>query len=113
MFTKMMKWLSIAVLLPAVLWQPSDGYQLTLQLVVCAGAVLVALQAARGENCVWTIGFVGIAMLFNPFQPLAFSRVMFLSLGWVSVATFLVSLAALKSKPGLAMPSVTGQAPRS
>ena len=113
MFTKMMKWLSIVVLLPAVLWQPSDGYQLTLQFVVCAGAMLVALQAVRGEKYVWAIGFVGIAMLFNPFQPLAFSRAMFLSLGWVSVATFLVSLAALRAKPGLAMPSITGQSARS
>ena len=109
MFTKMMKWLSIVVLLPAVFWQPSANYQLGLQFVVCAGAALVALQAVRSEKYVWAIGFVGIAMLFNPFQPLTFSRAMFLSLGWVSVATFLVSLAALKAKPGLAMPSITGQ----
>jgi hypothetical protein len=108
MFTKMMKWLSIVVLLPAVFWQPSANYQLGLQFVVCVGATLVALQAVRSEKYVWAIGFVGIAMLFNPFQPLTFSRAMFLSLGWVSVATFLVSLATLKAKPGLAMPSITG-----
>jgi uncharacterized membrane protein YccC len=109
MFTKMMKWLSIVVLLPAVFWQPSAGYQLGLQFVVCAGATLVALQAVRSEKYIWAIGFVGIAMLFNPFQPLVFSRAVFLSLGWVSVATFLVSLATLKAKPGLALPSITGQ----
>jgi len=112
MLTKMMKWLSIVVLLPAVFWQPSAGYQLALQFVVCGGAMLVALQAVRGEKYVWAIGFVGIAMLFNPFQPLAFSRAVFLSLGWVSVATFLVSLAALKAQPGLAVPSITGQSRR-
>ena len=107
-----MKYLSIAVLLPAVLGQPSAGYQLTLQFVVCAGATLVALQAVRGEKYIWSIGFVGIAMLFNPFQPFAFSRAMFLSLGWVSVATFLASLAVLKAKPGRAMPSIVGQSRR-
>ena len=109
MLTKMMKWLSIAVLLPAVFWQPSAGYQLALQFVVCAGAILVALQAARSKKYIWAIGFVAIAMLFNPFQPLTFSRAMFLSLGWVSVATFLVSLAVLKANAGLAMPSIAGQ----
>jgi len=112
MVTKMMKWLSIAVLLPAVFWQPSAGYQLALQFVVCAGAGLVALQAVRSEKYIWAIGLVGIAVLFNPFHPLTFSRAMFLSLGWVSVATFLVSLAVLKARPGLAVPSITGQARR-
>lgn len=109
MITKMMKWLSIVVLLPAVLWQPSAGYELLLQFVVCAGAALVVLQATRSEKYIWAIGFVGIAMVFNPFQPLAFSRAVFLALGWVSVVTFLVSLAALKAKPQLAAPSITGQ----
>ena len=46
MLTTTMKLLSVGVLLRAVLWQPSAGYELGLQLVVCAGATLVALQAS-------------------------------------------------------------------
>ena len=111
MLTKMMKWLSIAILLPAVFWQPSASYELLLQFVVFAGATMVVVQAFRSERHIWAIGFAGIAMLFNPFQPLAFSRVAFLALGVVSATTFLVSLSVLKSqpRPELAMPSVTGQ----
>ena len=112
MFAKTMKWLSIAVLLPAVLREPSGPYQIALQFVVCTWAALVALQAVRGEKHIGAFGIVGIAMLFNPFQPLAFSRGLFLSLGWVSVATFLASLAVLKGRPGIAVPSVAGQSRR-
>ena len=112
MLTKMMKWLSIAILLPAVFWQPSASYELLLQFVVFAGASMVVVQAFRSERYIWAIGFAGIGMLFNPFQPLAFSRVVFLFLGWVSMATFLVSLAALKARPALAVPSITGQTRR-
>ena len=63
----MVKWLLIVVLLPAVFWQNSEDYQRALQFVVCAGAILVALQAVRAEKYIWAVGFVGIAMLFNLF----------------------------------------------
>jgi len=106
MLTKIMKWVSIAVLLPAVYWQSTAGYQLALQLVVSAGALLVAWQGYRSEKQIWAIGFVAIAVLFNPFQPLTFSREMFLWLNLISIATFLASLIVLKAKPRPAMPSI-------
>ena len=109
MLTKMMKWLSIAVLIPAVFWQPSPGYELILQFVVCAGASAVVVQAFRSERQIWAVGFVGIAMLFNPFQPLGVTRPTFLFFGWASMVMFLASLAILKARPGLATSSITGE----
>ena len=109
MLTKAMRWVSIVVLLPAVFWQASAGYQLALQLVVSAGAILVAWEAYRSEKWIWSIGFVAIAVVFNPFQPLTFSREMFVWLSLLSMATFLASLAILKAKPLLPMPSITGE----
>ena len=106
MLTKTMKWVSIAILLPAVFWQASAGYQLALQLLVCAGAILVAWEGYRSAKQVWAIGFVAIAVLFNPFQPLGFSRELFLWLNLISIATFLASLVVLKTKPRPAMPSI-------
>jgi hypothetical protein len=109
MLTKIMKWASIAGLFLAVLWRPSENFQLLLEFVVCAGAILVALDAVRAEEYVWATGFVAIALLFNPVAPVVLSREMFFWLGWVSVATFLASLVVLKSQPRLAMPSIVGQ----
>lgn len=106
MLTKSMKWLSIAVLLPAVFFQATAGYQLALQLVVCAGAILVAWEGYRSAKQIWAIGFVAIAVLFNPFQSLTFSREVFLWLNLISIATFLASLVVLKAKPEPAMPSI-------
>ena len=106
MLTKTMKWISIAILLPAVFWQTYEGYHLALQLLVPTGALLVAWEGYRSEKRIWAIAFIAIAVLFNPFQPLTFSRTMFLWLNLISIATFLASLVVLKAKPTPAMPSI-------
>ncbi len=106
MLTKIMKWISIAGLLLAVLWRPSENYQLLLQFVVCTGAILVAWEGYRSANHLWAIGFFSIALLFNPIQPLTPSREMFLWLDLLSLATFLGSLVLLRAQPKLSIPSI-------
>ncbi len=51
MFTKIMKWVSIAVLLLlGLLWPASAGYQILLGfVVVCAGAILAAQASRAGK----------------------------------------------------------------
>ena len=106
MITKIMKWVSIAILLLAVFWPSSADYRLLLQFVVCAGALMVGWEAYRLEKHLWAVGFVAIAVLFNPMQPLLFSPGVFLWLGWLSVATFLASLVVLKPKPRFSLESL-------
>ena len=113
MLTKIMKWASIALLLPALFWRSSASYHLVLELVVCMGALLVVVQAVRAHKYFWATGFLAIAMLFNPVVPVEPSRTMFLWLGWVSLATFTLSLAVLKSRPMLSIPSITNRTPGS
>ncbi len=43
MVTKLMEWVSITALLMVVTWRPFAGYQVPLDLVVCAGAVMGVL----------------------------------------------------------------------
>ena len=107
MLTYIMKWFSIAVLLLALFGRSSAGYLLVLQFVVCGAAIMVAWEAYRSERQVWAIGFVAIAVLFNPFQSLTYSREMFLWLDLLSMATFLASLAVLKAKPKFSMALIT------
>ena len=106
MLTKLMKWISIGVLLPTIFWQTSAGYHVALQLLVCTGALAVAWEGYRSGKQVWAIAFAAIAAVFNPFRPLSFSRGMLLWLSLVSVAMFLASLVVLKTKPRAAMPSI-------
>lgn len=113
MLTKIMKWVSVAVLLLAALWLPSAGFQVLLQIVVCVSAFLVIWQATRRGKYAWAGIFLTIAVLFNPVLPISFSRRIFLALDWVCLMTFLVSLAALRRQPVLSIPSITGRTPGS
>ena len=113
MLTKIMKWVCIAALLLAALWRSSVSSQLVLQLVVCAGAILVALQAVRAGKYPWAAGFLAIAVLFNPVVPVALSGKIFVLLDWACLAAFLVLLAVLRGQLTLSMPPIINRIPRS
>lgn len=106
MLTTILKWSSMTGLLLAALWHPSENYQLLLQFVVCAGAVFVAWEAYSAAKHLWALGFVAIGVLFNPLQPLLFSRELFLGLDLLSLATFLMSLAVIKGHSRVSTPSI-------
>jgi Family of unknown function (DUF6804) len=105
MLTKIMKWVSSAVLLLA-------GLRLTsilLGLVVCVSGILAVTQAVRDSKYLWAAGFFLITVLFNPVVPVLLSRKTFLWLDWVCLMTFLISLAALKRQSTLFRPSITSR----
>lgn len=115
MRTRLVKWLCIAALFVAfVLWQWIADYEFPLRLVVCSGAVVVAVQAFRAAMHRWTIGFLLIALLFNPAVSV-FSLAGGLGLPAIvlAAAAFAISLTKLKSQPLLSIPSITDRNPGS
>jgi hypothetical protein len=106
MMTKMMKWVSIAALITALIWRPSAGFEILLQFVVCISALLVFAQAWRARKYIWGVGFVSIAVLFNPVAPVGLSRGRFLWLDVACLVTFLISLAAVKTTPRLSVSGI-------
>ncbi|MGA2632155.1 MAG: DUF6804 family protein [Terriglobia bacterium] len=106
MLTKTMKWVSITMLLLALLWPPSTSYQLTLEILISVSALLVVTQAWRAGKYFWAAGFVAIAVLFNPVSDLTFSPPVFIGLGWVCVGAFVLSLAGFTEKPLAPMPGI-------
>lgn len=113
MFTKIMKWICITALLLAAIWRFSASLQIMLEILICVGALLVTAQAARRGKYLWGAGFTAIAVLFNPIVPLALSRRVFFWLDLVCITAFLASLAVLKTRPLLSIPSITGRTPGS
>ena len=113
MLTKIMKWVSVTALLGALLWRPSAGYALTLQFVVCAAAILVVVQSFQIGKAGFAIVFMVVAALFNPVVPPGLSRTVFLGVGTVSLALFLLSVFALRSQPRFSMVSITDRTPGS
>jgi len=114
--TKIMKWITMAALLSAaMLWSSAANSQFPrflLGFVVCFGAGIVVIQAIRANKYVWAGGFTVIALLFNPLVPILPFNVdwgRFLVL--VLIVPFAVSLAALKSRPLLSIPSIIDQEP--
>jgi hypothetical protein len=72
------------------------------------GAILVIRQALQAKQYIWAVGFIAIALLFNPmvviFRPVGY---FFLLLVLVSLAMFGISLVALKPQYLLSIPSIT------
>jgi len=123
MLTTIMKWVSIVVLLSGLFenlpvgsqeWSVRNGGYLELfNMLVCLSALLVVAEGFRSRKYFWVLGFVAIAVLFNPIVPVTLPRKMFLGLDSVCILTFLVSLALSKRQPILTAPSITNGRPRS
>ena len=112
MLTKVMKWVSSALLLLAGL-RLASSYQGLFEFVVCVSGLLVVAQAVRAGKYIWATGFLAIAVLFNPVVPIGLSRTVLLGLNWICLAAFLASLAVLKIQPTLSIPSITNRTPGS
>ena len=118
MSTKIVKWITMAALLTAVvLWRSAANSQLPqflLGFVVCLGASVVVMQAGQAKKYVWAGGFAGIALFFNPLVPvLPFDGEWGRWLVLVSIVPFAVSLAALRTRPLLSIASITDRNPGS
>jgi uncharacterized protein DUF6804 len=112
--TKIMKWTSLFVLLGAAFfWSPGGNYGLLLQFVVCGGAGLVTLEAAKSGKHLWTAAFAALAVLFNPLGAVTFFHAVFPWVAALCCSLFLAALFYLKAAPRLSMVSITYPGPRS
>jgi hypothetical protein len=113
MHIKIMKSLAAAMLLWGGLGLFNPSYQTLLGIVVCIAALFVFGQALDANKFIWAVGFLAIALIYNPVVPIRFSGRISLWLDWMGLMTFLISLVALKRRPKLTLVSVTNQSPRS
>jgi len=88
----------IAALLLAVIWRSSANYQILLEFLVCAGAVLLVLRAWRVGKYPWAAGFMAIAVLFNPIAPIVLPHPILVWVNWISLVSFVLSLAVLRTE---------------
>ena len=112
MTTKIMKWVSITMLLLALLPFGVASSQGLLAIVVCASALLVVRQSLRAGRYSWAVGFLAIAVLFNPAIPIARSGSNILLLNGMALAAFLTAALSLRSGPALTVLSITSRLPR-
>lgn len=90
LLARTMKWGSaVALLVAAMSWHTGGNYRVLLDLMVSVGAIVVVKQAVRARQYVWASGFVGMALLLNPFVPI------FTPAGNLMLLLFLVGLTPL------------------
>jgi hypothetical protein len=111
MLTKVMKWVSVVLLLLAGLRLPTTGNQVMLEIVVCVSGILAVTQAVRTCHYSWAAVFLTIAVLFNPVVTLGLSGKPLLWLNWACLATFLLSLAAWNRRPAASRASLANRTP--
>lgn len=91
------KWISLPVLLAGSLFARFAGtYEILLNLLVCAGALVVVQRAASFREYLSAAGFVGVAIVFS---PLTLIIKIFLSLTFTCVAALAGVYAAWKPQP--------------
>jgi Family of unknown function (DUF6804) len=102
-----MKLVSIAAFLLSFLWcflakdqawsVQVRGYLEVLVLAVWATALIRVAQTILAHKYFWAVGFVSIAVMFNPIVLLTISRSTFLVLDSICISAFVLSLAVLRT----------------
>jgi hypothetical protein len=107
MVTKIIKWVSIPVLLIASLFAfCAASYEPLVDLAICLGAIIFVQRAIRLREYFWAAGFLAIVVVFT---PLSLALKICLLMGFTCIATFANLLAAFRTQPAPAR-MLTGDA---
>ena len=91
------KWISLPVLLTGSVFARFAGvYEVVLNLLVCAGALVMVQRAVCFRQYLWAAAFVGIAIVFS---PLTLIIKIFILLGLLCVGSLAGVYAAWKPQP--------------
>jgi hypothetical protein len=94
---KIIKWISLPVLLIGSMFSASAGsYEFLVNFVICLGALIFVQRAVWSKEYVWAAGFVAIAVVFSPFLLLV--KIILLT-GLTCLATFVTLLEAFRVQP--------------
>ena len=113
MLTKIFKLSSVVALLAVIVLRPTPGYALLTEFLVCAAAVMAAVESFQTGKAGLAIVFVLMACAFNPVFTLGLSRGLLLGTATLSLGAFLLSLFTVTTRPRLSMASITDRTPGS
>jgi len=114
MLTKIIEFASVAVLLTAgILWPYAAHQQLLFHSIICGSSFLAVYHAIRAQKRFMAWEFLGMALLFNPLLPLFRAGDFSLLPVWISIASIVICLSALKTQRLLSIPSITDRNPGS
>ncbi len=99
--TKVIKWVSIPVLLIASLFACCvPSYEAVVDWVICLGAAVLIQRAIRSQEYFWAGGVVAIAVAFTPFSLVV---KIFLLMGVTCIAVLVKLFASFRPQPASAV----------
>jgi hypothetical protein len=97
MVTKIIRWVSIPVLLMASLFACCAArYERLVDVAICLGALVFVQRAIQAREYFWAAGFLAIGVVFT---PLSLMTKIFLLMGFACIATLAKLLAAFRTQP--------------
>ncbi len=95
--TRIIKWVSIPVLLLAAMFSSlAASYEPLMDLVICLGAILFVYRAIWLKEYFWAAGFVAVVVVFS---PLFLAVKIFLLMGFTCIAALITLVAAFRTQP--------------
>jgi len=91
---KVIKWVSLPVLLVAAMFSLTAGkYELLVTVMICLGAAIAVGRAIENREYFWAAAFTSITLIFSPF--LLITKI-FLLISLTAVTTLLLLLTAFR-----------------
>src|ERR1022692_3101918 len=95
--TRIIKWVSIPVLLLAAMFSClAASYEPLMDFVISLGAILIVHRALWLKEYFWAAGFVTIVVVFS---PLFLAVKIFLLMGFTCIAALITLFAAFRTQP--------------
>ncbi len=110
---KIFKYSSLIALVVALVLHASAGYAVLTQFVVCAAAVMAALESFQMRKPALALVFILVAIGFNPVFRLNMSQPVFWGAAMVAFGMFMLSIMTFLARPRLSMASITDRTPGS
>src|SRR5512142_1066768 len=110
---KILKFSSLIALVVAFVLRASAGYAVLTQFLVCAAAIMAALESFQTRKPALAIVFILVALGLNPVFPLSMSQPVFWGAAIIAFGMFLLSIMTFRARPRLSMASITDRTPGS
>lgn len=95
--TRIGQWASIPVLLvTSIFWRCAASYEPVVDLLICAGAIILVLRAVWLKEYYWASGLAAIGVGFS---PVGLASKIFLLMGIGCVTLVAASVATLRTQP--------------
>ena len=107
MYSRIVKVISLAVLVLAAALPLRGVSEILMQLLVCGGAMFVIMEAVRSHKYMWVAAFAMPIIFFKPILPVVLTKPASLEMVLFCALAFLASLRYLRPEARMSLATIT------